>query len=93
MSSLCDYSDPYILAYLLVKGTISVANNAATAAAASNKEKKLIFKNCAQFADWISEIHNKQINNTKDFHILKPMYNLKQFNDNYSKITKFTTML
>ena len=38
-SSLCDYSD----AYILVKGNISVNNSAAAAAAASNTGKKLIF--------------------------------------------------
>ena len=40
-SSLCDYSD----AYILVKGNITVNNNtAAAAAAASNTNKKVIFK-------------------------------------------------
>ena len=41
-SSLCDYSDDYILA----KGTISVNNTAADGAAANNTNKKVIFKNC-----------------------------------------------
>ena len=35
-SSLCDYSDPYIL----VKGNISLNNNAGTGAAANNIAKK-----------------------------------------------------
>ena len=39
-SSLCDYSD----AYILVKGTISVNNTAAQGAAANNTNKKVIFK-------------------------------------------------
>ena len=38
-SSLCDYSD----AYVLVKGTISVNNTAAQGAAANNTNKKIIF--------------------------------------------------
>ena len=42
-SSLCDYSDPYIL----VKGNISVNNTAAADADANNINKKIIFKNCA----------------------------------------------
>ena len=45
-SSLCDYSD----AYILVKGIISVNNTAAEGAAANNRNKKVIFKNCAPFA-------------------------------------------
>ena len=40
-SSLCDYSD----AYIIVKGTITVNNTAAAAdAAANNTNKKVIFK-------------------------------------------------
>ena len=39
-SSLCDYSD----AYILVKGTISVNNTAAQGAAANNTNKKVILK-------------------------------------------------
>ena len=41
-SILCDYSD----AYILVKGTITV-DNTGTAAAPNNRNKKVIFKNCA----------------------------------------------
>ena len=44
-SSLCDYSD----AYILVKGTITVNNTAAQGAAANNTKKKVIFKNCADY--------------------------------------------
>ena len=40
-SSLCDYSDVYIL----VKGRISVNNTAAECAAANNIDKKVISKN------------------------------------------------
>ena len=39
-SSLCDYSD----AYILVKGNISVDNNAGAGAVANNINKKVIFK-------------------------------------------------
>ena len=56
-SSLCDYSD----AYILVKGNISVNNNAGAGAAANNIKKKVIFKNCDPFANCISKINNIQI--------------------------------
>ena len=56
-SSLCDYSD----AYILVKGNISVNNTAADGAAANNTNKKVIFKNCAPFTDCISKINNTQV--------------------------------
>ena len=82
-SSLCDYSD----AYILVKGTISVNNTAAQGAASNNTNKKVIFKNCAPFTNCISEINNTQIDNAKDIDIVMPMYNLIEYSDNYVKTT------
>ena len=52
-SSLCDYS----VAYILVKGTTTV-NNTGTTAAPNNKNKKVIFKNCATITSCISKINN-----------------------------------
>ena len=57
-SSLCDYSD----AYILVKGNITVNNTAAAGAAANNINKKVIFKNCAPFTNCINKINNTQDN-------------------------------
>ena len=82
-SSLCDYSD----AYILVKGTISVNNTAASGAAANNTNKKVIFKNCAPFTNCISEINNTQIDKAKDIDIVMPMYKLTEYSDNYAKAT------
>ena len=82
-SSLCDYSD----AYILVKGTISVNNTAAADAAVNNTNKKVIFKNCAPFTNCISEINDTQIDNAKDIDIVMPMHNLIEYNDNYAKTT------
>ena len=61
-SSLCDYSDPYIL----VKGTIALNNTAAADANGNNTNKRVIFKNCAPFTNCISEINNTQVDNAKD---------------------------
>ena len=80
-SSLCDYSD----AYILVKGNISVNNTTAADADANNTNKKVIFKNCAPFTDCISKINNTQVDNAKDIDIVMPMYNLIEYSDNYSK--------
>ena len=82
-SSLCDYSD----AYILVKGTISVNNTAAQGAAANNDDLKVIFKNCVPFTNCISEINNTQIDNAKDIDIVMPMYNLIEYSDYYAKTT------
>ena len=80
-SSLCDYSD----AYILVKGNISVNNTAADGAAANNTNKKVIFKNCAPFTNCISKINNTQIDNAEYIDIVMPMYNLIEYSNNYSK--------
>ena len=80
-SSLCDYSD----AYILVKANISVNNTAADGAGANNTNKKVIFKNCAPFTNCISKINNTQINNAECIDIVMPMYNLIEYSDNYSK--------
>ena len=58
-SSLCDYSD----AYILVKRNITVNNNAAAGAAANNTGRKVISKNCTPFANCISKVNNTQIDN------------------------------
>ena len=80
-SSLCDYSD----AYILVKGNIPVNNSAGAGAAANNIGKKVIFKNCAPFTNCTSKINNIQIDNAEYIHIVMPMYNLIEYSNNYSK--------
>ena len=77
-SSLCDYSDAYILA----KGNISVNNTVAAGAAANNTNKKVIFKNFAPFTHCISK--TTQIDNAEYIDIVMLMYNLIEYSDNYS---------
>ena len=82
-SSLCDYSD----AYILVSGTITITGAGADDAAKrlDERNKGVIFKNCAPFTDCISEINNTQIDNAKYIDVVMPMYNLIEYSDNYSK--------
>ena len=82
-SSLCDYSN----AYILVKGNILVNNTAGVGDDANNTGKKVIFKNCAPFTDCICKINNTQVGNAKDIDIVMSMYNLIEYSDNYSKIS------
>ena len=63
-SSLCDYSN----AYILVKGNIS-ANN-------TNRNITKIFKNYALFTNCISKINNTQIDNAEYIDLVMPVYNL-----------------
>ena len=82
-SSLCDYSD----AYILVKRTITItgAGDDAAARQADERDKGAVFKNCAPFTNCISEINNTQVDNAKGIDIVRPMYNLIEYSDNYAK--------
>ena len=82
-SNLCDYAD----AYILVKGTITItgAGDDAAARRADERNKGVIFKNCAPFTKCISRINNTDIDNAQDIDIVMPMYNLIEYSDNYSK--------
>ena len=97
-SSLCYYSD----AYILVKKTITINGNAGpepdpgnprtaaqllAARQADERDKGVAFKNCAPFINCISEINNTQVDNAKDIDIVMPMYNLIECSDNYVKTT------
>ena len=84
-SSLCDYSD----AYILVKGTITIHGRGADAAArqADERDKGVAFKNYAPFTNCISENNNTQVHNAKDIDIVMSMYNLIEYSDNYGKTT------
>ena len=84
-SSLCDYND----AYSLVKGRITIIGAGADAVArqADERDKGVAFKNCTPFTNCISEINNTQVDNAKDIDIVMPMYNLKEYSDNYAKTT------
>ena len=85
-SSLCDYSD----ADILVKGKITItgAGDDTAARQADERDKGVVFKNCAPFTNCISEVNNTQIDNTKDIDIVMPMYNLIEYSDNYPKTSK-----
>ena len=82
-SNLCDYADSCIL----LKGTITItgAGDDAAARQADERDKEVIFKNCAPFTKCISRINNIDIGNAQDIDIVMPMYNLIEYSDNYSK--------
>ena len=73
-SSLCDYSD----AYILVSGTVTItaAGDDDAARRLDERNKAVIFKNCVPFTDCISKINNTQIDNAKYTDVVMPMYNL-----------------
>ena len=74
-------------AQILVKGTITVAEQGTDVAAVKTdrNNKKIIFKNFVSFTDYVSETNDTQVHNAKDHDVVMPMYNLIEYNNNYSK--------
>ena len=70
-SSICDYSD----AYVLVTGNITVAGGDANT--------KVAFKNCAPFIECRIEKNETFNDETEHINIAMPMYNLIEYSDNY----------
>ena len=82
-SSLYDYSGGYIL----VSGTITIDGEEAddNAKWLDERNKGVIFKDCVPFTDCINEINNTQTDNSKDLDVVKPIYYLIKYSNNYSK--------
>ena len=78
-SNLCDYAD----AYILVKGTITITGAGDDDAAKwlDERNKGVIFRNCASFTTCISRMNNTDIDNAQDINIVMPMYNLIEYSD------------
>ena len=74
-SSLCDYSD----AYILVRGKITITG------AGDNAAAKHVDERDKSVANNHNTINNAQIDNAKDIDIVMPMYNIIEYSDNYSK--------
>ena len=70
-SSLCDYSD----AFILVTGNITVA---------ANNDTDVAFKNCAPFSTCTTEINDAFVDEASRIYIAMSMYNLIEYSDNYS---------
>ena len=88
-SSLCDYSD----AYILVKGNITINNTAAEDAAANNTNNKEIFKNCASFTSCKTKMINTEIDDAEYTDIVMPMYNLIEYSNLFKNIGKLMAIL
>ena len=71
-SSLCNYSD----AYILVTGNFAVTGG--------NANAKVAFKNCASFKECSTEINGTRVNEPKFINIIMHIYNLIEYSDNYS---------
>ena len=86
IASSCDYSNAYILVSRTT--TITGAGNDDAVRRLDERNKGIIFKNCAPFTDCISEINNTQTDDAKYKDVVMPMYNLIEYSDNYLKTSR-----
>ena len=70
-SSLCDYSD----AFILVTGNITVN---------ADDNTDVAFKNCPLFSTCTTKINDAFVDEANHIYIAMPMYNLIEYSDNYS---------
>ena len=79
-SSLCDYSD----AYILITGNITVKrrNAANIDDIAFGAITQVVFKNCASSKDCRTEINDTFVDYADFINITMPMYNLIEYSDN-----------
>ena len=82
VSSLCDYSDAYILVTVAV--FVKRRNTAHTGDIALNAVTQVAFKNCAPFKDCRTEVNDTIVDYADFINIAMPMYNLSKYSDNYS---------
>ena len=66
-SSICDYSD----AYILVTGNVNIVGG--------NNNTKVAFKNCSPFRKCRTEINETFIDEAEHINIAMPMYNLIEY--------------
>ena len=77
-SDLCDLND----AYIVVKGIATVS---AGERDRDEMNRQVIIKNNAPFISCISKMNGVLVENAEDLYIVIPMYNLLEYNKNYSK--------
>ena len=80
-SNFYDYSD----AYVHDKVIITVPNTSAQGEASKYRNKKVKFKNSTPFANCLSEIQNKQVDDVLDIDVVMRMNNLIEYIDIHSK--------
>ena len=79
-SSLCDYSDTYIV----VIETITVVGQGNDEAAIATDKTH---QNCPPFTSWIRKINNFDVDNAEDRDVVIAMYNILEYSNNYAKMS------
>ena len=78
-SSLCDYSDTFIL----VTGNITVN---------ANNNSDVAFKNCEPFSTCTTKINDVFVDEGNHIYIAMPMYNLIENSDNFSDFSDYSVI-
>ena len=80
---------------LISKGTVTVREVGDDAAAiqVDERNKWSVFKKCAPFISFKTEINNTEINNAKDIDIVMRMYNFMEHLQIYGKVTRMSKMV
>ena len=69
--NLCDYAEVYILVDGTIRGT------------GGNNNTRLALKHCAPFTKCNLEINDEHVDTAENLDITMPMYNLREYSDNY----------
>ena len=83
-SSLCDYSDAYILVTGNITVTRTIAGDPVQRKQVLTEATQVIFKNCAPFEKCSTEIDGTLVDEANFINNTMPMYNLIKYSDNYS---------
>ena len=83
-SSLCDYSDAYILVTGNITITRAIAGNPVQRKQPLNAATQVVFKDFAPCEKCSTEIDGTLIDEASFINITMPMYNLIEYSDNYS---------
>ena len=72
-----------------MNGTVTTTRGQADATDANERieerNKRIMFKNCALLTECISEIINTRVSNVNHLDVLMVMYSLMEYSNNYSK--------
>ena len=69
---------------MIFKGATTTTGVGADAGATKSDERnnEVTFKNCAAYTDCIGGINKMQVDNSKDFNVVIPMYNIIEYSEN-----------
>ena len=82
------YSDTYILVKQTITNTEGQLDGTDANKRRDERNKRVKFKNCARFTDWISKINNTQVHTAKNLDVIMPMHNSIEHSDDYSKTSE-----